>query len=130
MAAKARVTLTKALTHDGRGRKFVKGQPQIIDNESDIAYYKAQSEFTVTLLKEVAKKPAKATPEPEPENDGEGEDEDEPITAESLGKMTKTELINFAATEPYNLALDNEMKKAEMIAAILDIVETEATLED
>jgi len=126
--AKARVTLTKALTHDGRGRKFVKGQPQVIDSEADIAYYKAQSEFTVTFLKDV-KRPAKPAPEPEPEVD-EDDEVDEPVTAESLGKMTKTELINFAAGEPYNLALDNEMKKAEMIAAILDIVETEATLED
>lgn len=128
--AKARVTLTKALTHDGRGRKFVKGQPQIIDSEADIAYYKAQSEFSVTILKDMApKRPAKAAPEPEPSDDDD-EDEVEEITAESLGKMTKTELINFAACEPYNLALDNEMKKAEMITAILDIVETEATLED
>lgn len=127
--AKARVTLTKALAHDGRGRKFVKGQPQVIDSEADIAYYKAQSEFSVTILKDVApKRPAKAAPEPEPEDDD--EDEAEEITAESLGKMTKTALINLAAGEPYNLALDNEMKKAEMITAIINIVETEATLED
>ena len=130
--AKARITLTKALTHDGRGRHFSKGAPQVIDNDADIAYYKAQPEFSVTLLKDA---PAKAglkplPPKPEAPPADDNLPADEAVTAELLNKMTKTELINFASGEPYNLALDNEMKKADMIADILLVVETEAELKD
>jgi hypothetical protein len=118
--AKARVVLEKALSHDCRGRSFRQGEPHIIDNEADIAYYQTQPEFSVTLLKAPAPKPAPA-PEPEPEDDEDEAPEAPPVvhTAESLGKLTKGELVSIAANEPYNLALEPDMKKGDMIEAML-----------
>lgn len=139
--AKARVNLEKALTYEVRGRTFQKGRPQIITSESDIAYFKNQPEFTVTMLKEVAPKPPPTpvvvTPPPAPvvdEEDGEDELEEEVeeeveddgtpggltrYTAESLGAMTKLELVNLGQGPRFNLALEGSMKKAELVEAIL-----------
>ena len=50
--ARAKVELMGALTHSGRGRSFERGKPQILTGASEIAYYKAQSEFSVTILAE------------------------------------------------------------------------------
>lgn len=113
--AKARVELTKAESHEGRGRTFKKKHAQVITKEADIAYYKAQPEFTVTMLKDPPIKP-KA---PAQESEESEETEPEVHTEESLGKLTKTQLINLGTSEPFNLAIENEMKKGEMIDAIL-----------
>lgn len=130
--AKARVCLEKALSHECRGRVFVKGLPQVIDNDADIAYYKAQNEFTVTMLKELAPKPApKPVPVPVIEDDEELEEveeeeyaEPEPpavtkFTAESLATMTKNELVILGQGPRFNLALDGQMKKQDLVEAIL-----------
>jgi len=136
--AKARVNLEKCLTYEVRGRTFVKGQPQIIDNDADIQYFKAQPEFTVTMLREVAKPAPKVAPKPVPapvvDEDGEEElyEEEEPEeeyeaevpgeiqhTAESLSTMTKLELVTLGQGSRFNLALDGSMKKSELIEAIL-----------
>jgi hypothetical protein len=50
MALIARVELVGSLTHDGNGRKFKKGEPQIITTPSDIQYYQSQAGFTVVFL--------------------------------------------------------------------------------
>lgn len=79
---RAKVELLGCETHQARGRSFQRGKPQILTNPSDIAYYKAQSEFSVTLLSDgtpkPAAKPAKAAkrPAPPPEDDDDSEDDD------------------------------------------------------
>lgn len=120
--AKARVELVRAESHEARGRVFKKRQPRVLTDDGDIAYYKLQPEFSVTMLKEAVKKPK--VPEPEPEAP-EAPETPEEHTEESLGKLTKTQLINLAASEPFNLALDNEMRKADMIEAVLEAAEAD-----
>ena len=79
---RAKVELLGCETHQARGRSFQRGKPQILTNPSDCAYYKAQSEFSVTLLSDgtpkPAAKPAKAAkrPAPPPENDDDDSEDD------------------------------------------------------
>ena len=119
--AKARVELVGSLTYDARGRNFTKGQSVIIDSDGDIAYYKAQPEFTVTMLKEVA--PAAAKPAAKAEATEPPEPPPSKWTADELNKRTKTDLINLAAGEPFNLALNNEMKKPDMVEAMMAAID-------
>jgi hypothetical protein len=115
--AKARIELRKSETYTARGRTFKRGQPAVIDNDSDIAYFQAQPEFTVTFLRPVEPpKPPKAAPPPaaEPEDDDES-----PLTEQELSGMSKSALVKLAA-ERFALDLsDGEPKKSAMIEAIL-----------
>lgn len=122
--AKARVELIGSLTHTAKNRTFKKGEPQILTDGAEIEYYKGQPEFGVTELREVKPKAA-AAPPPPPEEDDEEEVEDAPVkhTAESLSKMSKADLITEASGPPFNLALSPEMKKADMIAEMLQALD-------
>lgn len=139
--ATARITLVKSLSFDGNGRTFRKGESLITDNASEISYYKSHPEFTVSILREVA--PPAPTPSKTPkgravtpkavvveeveedEDDGEDADadvapEDHHHTLESLAPLSKGELIAIGTSEPLNLALTSELKKSELIKAILE----------
>lgn len=59
--ARARVVLSNAQSHVRGNRTFKKGVPEILTDEDEIAYYKAQSQFTVTMLKDPTR-PAEAAP--------------------------------------------------------------------
>lgn len=112
--ASAKVKLVKAESYsDRRGRNWKKGDQHIITDGADILYYRQQPEFTVTMLQ--APKPK---PPPEPVADDEGDDEG-PLTEADFKKMSKAALIEHAADE-HDLALDDSMKKPEMIQHILD----------
>ena len=116
--AKARIELRRAETYSARGRTFKKGSPVVIDSDGDIAYFKAQPEFTVTILKPVeAPKPVKASappPPPPPEDAAPA-----PVTAEQLSGMSKSALQKLGAGV-FALDLGDELKKPAMIAAILE----------
>lgn len=115
MAMRARVELRGSLTHTAGARKFKKGSPQILTNPSEIAYYRAQGGFSVTMMA-TEKAKAKGKPVPPPEETGGAEDGH---TQASLNAMTKAELAGLAADE-FELMLDPEdMKKADMVDAIL-----------
>lgn len=122
--AKAKVELRGAVSYDGRGRKFIKGRAQIIDNDADIAYFKATPEFTVTLLREVkpkvvAKPAAMAEPEVDPSA---------PVDEAGLSKLTKANLITLGH-DRFSLDLDSEMKKADMVKHLL-VAQAEDSDED
>lgn len=57
---RARVELRGALSHTRGGVVFKKGQPQTITDPGAIAYYKATSGFSVTMLEEEAPPRVKA----------------------------------------------------------------------
>ena len=141
---RARIELRGCLTHTYRGRTVERGQPFYTTNPADIAYFKAQSEFAVTILadKKPARKPApkppkKETPPPattsqedseEGESEEGGEDgsdeESEDLSAASytksdLEKMNKADLAKLAEDD-FKLKLDiNNLSKPKMVAAIL-----------
>jgi len=58
--ARARVELRGALTHTRGHRTFTKGAPQVLTDDAELAYYKAQSQFSVTMLEEPKPAPAAA----------------------------------------------------------------------
>ena len=59
--ARARVQLIQGLSYDaGAGKVWRKGQPEILTNEKEIARYKANARFSVTMLKEPARQKAAA----------------------------------------------------------------------
>lgn len=109
--AKARVVLNKCETYDARGRKFVRGTPQIITDDREIMYYKRQAEFSVTMLQEVKTAPAKPKDEPKPVK--------KVYTKSDLDAMTKTDLIRLGQSEQFNLDMESDMKKPEMVKALL-----------
>jgi hypothetical protein len=127
--AKAKVELKRAASfNDKRGRSFQKGRPQIITSEADIAYYKLHPEFVVTMMKEVkAKKPAAPPPDEVEGGDGDegGGDADPAYTEGDLGKLTKGALVELAAGD-FDLDLDGDLKKDEMVAEILKAQEAAA----
>jgi hypothetical protein len=110
---RARVELRGSLSHTGMGRTFKKGSPQIITNPAEIEYYKSLGGFTVTVLPDVKVK-GKPTAPPPPDGDDDGESA---YTEAELNGMTKAQLTEVA--EEYELELDDAMKKADMVAAIL-----------
>lgn len=121
MAMRARVELTGCLTHEGNGRKFKKGQPQILTNSSDIKYYQGQACFSVTVLE--TKKSKVKEPEPDPSKDsgagntgGDDDDADETYTAEELEEHKKADLKEIAA----EMGLDVGGTKKELIERIID----------
>lgn len=118
--ARARIELRGALTHQAPagagGRLLKKGSPVIVTNPSHIDYYKSQSGFAVTLLKDKAKVAAKPAPEPETSDDGEGEG-DSGYSEAALKKMKKPQLQEIAA----DLELETEgATVAELIDGILE----------
>ncbi len=116
---KARVELRGAMSHLAGGRKFLKGKPQILTNPSEIAYYKAQGGFSVTMMA-TEKTKAKAKPV-DTGDDGDGDGDKH--TEASLNSNTKAELQELAAEE-FELELDSDdMKKADMVTAILEAQE-------
>jgi len=116
--AKAKVKLAKAASFSDRaGNQWKQGDIRVITDEGDIRYYQAQSEFTVTIMQAVKPKPAPAASKPE--------DDDPPETTYSeaeLKKQSKTALVELAA-EDFDLDLDGDLKKGEMIGAILEAQE-------
>jgi hypothetical protein len=133
---RAKVELIGALTHEGRGRRFERNKPQILTKPSDIAYYKAQSEFSVTMLAVPAAakpapakpgvkptaakpgaKPAKPAPAPEPEDTEESEDTEEP---EDDGEDTDAEESEESTDDSEEAAEEQEaspvFKKADLEA--------------
>lgn len=119
MAMRARVELRGALTHIGQGRKFKKGSPQILTNPAEIAYYKQQGGFSVTMMA-AEKTKAKATEPTKPADDGGGDGGAEAsYTEQVLQGKTKAELSELAA-ETWELELDPDtMKKDDMVVAML-----------
>lgn len=138
----ARVVLTKALTFEGRGRTFVKGQPQVMTLPADIAYYQQQPEFTVTLfnapqppapkkpvsVKPVAPAPAESEDDEDEEGDGdEGDEEAEADAPADEGsfyteadlKKTKKEALLSVAKEEFGLEPDANASKSDLISMIL-----------
>lgn len=114
--AKARVQLQGAESFDGRGKKFVKGKPQIITNAADIEYYQRHAAFTVSMLTTVKpKEPA------EPEKKKADAPAADPHSIPSLNKLTKAALIKLGALE-FALDIDPALKKDDMVAAILKAV--------
>lgn len=109
--ASARVELVRAVSHSHGGHTFRKGESKVLTTPGDIAYYKAQPEFSVRDLKDPPKPKTKAAPKPAAA----------PIKHDrvSLEKLTKLVLISTASNPPFNLGLDNEMKKGDMIDAML-----------
>lgn len=136
---KARVELRGCLTHSARGRTCKRGQPFYTTNAADIAYYKAQGEYSVTMLaappapKAKAAKP-KPPPPPPPDDDDDDDDEEdgeegeepegedeEPAshTKSDLERMNKEALAELAETS-FSLDLDpDKLSKPKMVAAIL-----------
>lgn len=123
--ARAKVELQMGVSHTWKGRKIQRGKPQIITNASDIAYYKVQPGFKVTMLEEAEKPQKKAAPkletpkEPEPVADNEKTQPDAPktYTAKQLKEFTKPELAAIA--DELEIFLKGTEKKSEMIRAIL-----------
>ncbi len=86
---RARIELRGCTTHTCRGRKVKRGEPFWTTNVSDIAYYQAQSEFSVSILeapkpkpkpKSKPKAPAPPPPSSDEEESGDGdEDEDDDL---------------------------------------------------
>ncbi|MFW9927888.1 MAG: hypothetical protein ACFFD1_00685 [Candidatus Thorarchaeota archaeon] len=109
--AKARVVLNSCSTYEGHGRKFVRGAPQIITNDSEILYYKRQAEFSVTMLQEIKATPAKAKETPKPVK--------KVYTKSDLDAMTKTDLVRLGQSEQFNLDMESDMKKPDMVKALM-----------
>lgn len=131
MANPHRVTLTDdgPLTHTGRGRKFERGQSVILSDDADILYYKGVRGFDVRALagskspKAGAKAGAKsAAPEDAPASS-------EELTREGLDKLTKSALLQLVADEGLDAKVDQSMRKADMIDAILESVSEDGPLE-
>ena len=112
MAIRARVELKGSLTHNGNGRAFTKGSPQILTNPADIRYYEQQAGFSVTILD--APK-TKIVDEKENETD-EAPPSDNDYNRQELGKMKKPELIEVCE----ELGLDADGTVAELVSRILD----------
>jgi hypothetical protein len=121
--AKARIKLVGAVTFgDRRGNHWKKGDTRIITDEGDILYFQNTPEFTVTMLTAVKPKPVEKAPV-----DVEDEDEDEAdpaYTAADLKKQSKNGLVTLGAEE-FALDLDMELKKQDMIDAILEAQEAQ-----
>ena len=118
--AKARVQLRHCESHTGMtGSAWIKNQSRVLTNASQIDYYKSQTEFVVTMLEEPKSKPKQAKPAT---SSGEGDDNagGDGLSKAKLMRMSNAELVDFAA-EKYQLALDeDEMKKSDLVAAILE----------
>jgi hypothetical protein len=113
--ARAKVQLRKCESFTGlAGEMWRKNQTRIISDSSKIRYYKGNSEFVVTDLSSAQPKQAAA-----PVVDA-GEDSSSELSEAALFRMTKAELVDFGAEE-YGLELDeDEMKKDDLVAAVLE----------
>jgi hypothetical protein len=114
--AKARVELLGSLSYTKGGRKFVRGQPQVITNAAEILYYQGQSDFGVTV--EDSPKAKAAAPKKTDDGKGDGNDASTGLTEEQLSKMKKAELVETA--DELEILLEGNEKKSEMIEAILE----------
>lgn len=112
MAMRARVELRGSLTHQGKGRFFKKGSPQILTNAAEVLYYQQQSGFAVTMLSEQSKTATKVVA-PEPDDSGEGDND---FNEAELRKMKKADLQEVAE----ELGLDTEGTVNELIERIMD----------
>ena len=113
--AKAKVKLAKSASFSDRaGNNWKQGDQRVVTDEGDIRYYQCQSEFVVTMMKEVApKKPAPVAPPADDDDD----DEDTSYTEADLKKQSKSALVEIGVE--MDLDLDSDLKKGEMISAIL-----------
>lgn len=141
---RARVELVGCLSHGSRGRTFERGRPQILTNPAEIAYYKSQAEYRVTMLQAPAEaapaakaskaKPKKQPPQESTGEDGDGEDDEgddgdggegEESEGEAVYTKTMLEQQNKAALAElakadFELELNpDSMGKPKMIAAIM-----------
>ncbi len=131
MALIARVELILGLSHDGNGRKFEKGKPQILTSPSEIKYYQTQGGFRVSIINPPEK--SKVVAESSKRNkqrflDEEIDDEeidDEEIDDEEIDDENET--ASEEVEDDEDIAYDNKMlenvKKTELkeIAASLGL---------
>jgi hypothetical protein len=52
------------MSHTARGRTFKKGQPQILTNAGDVAFYQSLKEFRVAVMETPTKKKVKSKDAP------------------------------------------------------------------
>lgn len=64
--ARAKVVLKEAVSYTIKGRVWKKKQPQILTDPKEIEFYRANSRFSVTDLKEPGKSAAATTAAPAP----------------------------------------------------------------
>jgi len=105
--AKAKVELMGCLTYTVGGRKFTRGQPQIITNAAEIKLFQQQPEFGVTMLDEPLKEKAAEVEDPGLVT----------YSEDKLKSMTKPELLDVAAE--LAVFLEGNEKKSKMIDQIL-----------
>ena len=120
--ARARVQLRHCETFTGlKGATWKKNQAREITKPSLIDYYKAHSEFVVTMLPDP--KPKAKQEQPAPSSDeSSGDAAPVKVSKAKLKRMSSPELVDFAA-ETFQLALDeDEMKKADLIEAIPEAI--------
>jgi hypothetical protein len=117
--ARAKVVLRGCQTFQASpskgGRKWKKGAPVVLTNENEIAYYKTQTEFTVTELGEPKKKAAK----PEPDEGGGEDGGASKHTKTSLMRMGKDDLMELAE-DTFGLELEGDETKDDLAEAILE----------
>lgn len=137
--AKAIVTLkdTGPLSLTVGGRRFEKGQSQVITNDAEIARFKMEPTFDVQIDDEepappprlkAGKKSGKKSHEEDDESElddegdedeGEGDEDSGPLTEEAMRLMNKKALLE-AAKERGIKGVDESATKADMIAYIVN----------
>lgn len=120
--AQARVQLRHCESYTGlSGLAWTKNQSRVLTDEKQIAYYRTHTEFVVTVLQE-PKRPKSAKSAATSGDDGGGGDDSgsAKLSKAKLERMSKTELVDYAA-ETFQLALDeDEMKKDDLVVAVLE----------
>lgn len=130
--AKASIKLTGSASWEGRGRKWKrKGEVKIITDEDDIAFFKANGNFTV---KDIVDKPAtkvagkgkgkakpKSTPKPPDPPSGEGNGEDEGDgDGPSSWKKNSNKAVLTEACESRGIAFTGEETNGDMVVLLED----------
>jgi hypothetical protein len=120
--ARASVKLMRGSSYNGRGYRFGKSETKIISDDADIAYFKGNSRFRVTMMegaptptpaKSKAEVKAPAGTEPE-DNSADGGDGPLPWTK----AMKKADLL--AAAENRGIAVTPEDKVATIVQLLTE----------
>lgn len=115
--AKAKIKLEGSVSFSDRsGNQWKRGDTRIITDEGDIRYYMYIPEFTVTMLQALAPKPVEKSASARAA--AEDDEVDSAYTETDLKKQSKSGLIALGSEE-FTLDLDMDLKKPEMIEAIL-----------
>ena len=105
--ARAKITLTGCISYTTpRGRVWRRRETRIISDAAEIAYYRNNNEFVITII-----------PDAEPKAPPKSEDP-KAYAASTLGRMSKPELTTLAAAR-FNTELEAGMRKEDMVAEIL-----------